>query len=157
MVGKSIPPCKEAGSGRTGRTPGIINPENLETCCSSCSQTTQACFLLTGVLQPLEIPLYNTLCFTLFYIHQLKHRKWQQLAYQQTSISFVLESLVWGERGARQALLLYPANDFCQSEAHELSALLPDLAGTGQWAQEKDWRISEASFLHEGRLKILLF
>lgn len=53
--------------------------------------------------------------------------------------------------------LLYSANDFCQTEAHKLSAPPPDLAETGQWAQGKDWRISEASFLHEVGLKLILF
>lgn len=95
MVAKSIPPCKEAGSGGTGMTPGITNPESLETFCSLCSQTIQACFFLIDVLWPLEIPF--SIHSSLFYIHQPKHSKWQQLAYQQISKSFALESLICRE------------------------------------------------------------
>lgn len=107
-----------------------------------------------SVLWPLEI---SSLQYTLFYIHQPKHSKWQQPAYQPKSSSFALGSLVWGEQGAQQVVWLYPANAFCQTEAQQLSAPLPDLAETGQWAQEKDCRISEASFLHKVGLKMLSY
>lgn len=82
-----------------------------------------------SVLWPLEI---SSLQYTLFYIHQPKHSKWQQPAYQPKSSSFALGSLVWGEQGAQQVVWLYPANAFCQTEAQQLSAPLPDLAETGQ-------------------------
>lgn len=129
MVAKSIPPGQEAGSGRAGRTPGIINPENSDTCCSLCSQTIPACFLLIGALWPLEIPLY--IHSSPRYIHQPKRSKQQQLAYQQISNSFVPGAPVWGEQGAWQVVLLYLLT-ICVRQAHELPPPLPDLAETGQ-------------------------
>lgn len=82
---------------------------------------------------------------------------WQQRAHQQINESIVLEPVVWGEQGAGQVVLLHPASNFCQTEARELFAPLPDFTETAQRAQEKDRRISEASSPHEAGLKILVF